>query len=215
MILEIMAVIIIFIALLLFIFLFIGLKININLNKKGSDLKGIIEVNWAFIKIFSKHFPDKDNVNDKISDENNHKSKNGDNEIDNEDKEEKKSRFNEFKTLIPPLKENFNDIFDFFLVCIKSINLEMFDTNISLGFSSPVDTTTLVGYIWAFSAVPNLSKRFYLSAEPVFTKETVDFDSKIIFKINLLRPFGNLLKLLTKKSILELVWKSKKLFNND
>jgi len=204
MILEIIALLIVFIVLFVFLFLFIGLKVNINLNKKSTDFKGQIEIKWAFIKIFSKKFPDKDN-GDKVDRNDGDKS-----EIKSE-----KNQFSGFKSLIPIIRKNFDDIVDLFLTCINSIKLEKFNTNILLGFSSPVDTVNVVGRIWAFSAIPNLSKHFYLSAVPVFTKETIDFNSEIALKINLLRPVGKLLRLLTKKSMIELILKSRKLSNND
>lgn len=203
MILEIIAIIIVFIVIFLFLFLLIGLKVDLDLNKENSDFKGQIEIKWAFIKILSKKFPDNDNE-DKV-----------DKKEDKRHDKNKKNQFNDFKSLISLIKKNFDDIIDLFSVCINSIKLKEFNTNISLGFSSPVDTVNVVGHIWAFSAIPNLSKHFYLSVEPVFTKETIDFNSKVTFKISLLRPTVKLLRLLTKKSMIELILKSRNLFNND
>jgi len=215
MILEIMAILVVFIAIFTFLFLFIGLKVNINLNKESSDFKGQIEIKWAFIKIFSKKFPDNDTEVKVDKKEDKKRNKNNESKKTSEhDDNKKKNQFNDFKSVIILIKKNFDDIFDLFFVCINSIKLEKFNTNISLGFSSPVDTVNVVAHIWAFSAIPNLSKHFYLSAVPVFTKETIDFNSELSFKINLLRPALKLLRLITKKSMIELILKLRKLSNN-
>ncbi|WP_225370187.1 DUF2953 domain-containing protein [Methanobrevibacter arboriphilus] len=98
---------------------------------------------------------------------------------------------------------------------LSSIELKSFKTHLILGFSSPVDTATILGYIWAFSAAPNMHKSFSLSAEPVFNREIMNFKSEISFKINLLKPALKIFKLLTKKSMIKLILKSRKLFKND
>ena len=218
MILEIIAIIIIFIVICLFLFLLIGLKVNINLNKQNSDFKGQIEIKCGFIKIFSKNFPDKDNKDklDKKEDKENKKNKSKKTSEYNENMDKiGKNQLNVFKSLILLIKKNFDDILDLFSACINSVKLEKFNTNILLGLSSPVDTVNVVGSIWAFSAVSNLSKNFYLSAEPIFTKETIDFNTEIAFKISFLRPLGKLLRLLTKKSMIKFILESRKVFNND
>ena len=195
MILEIIAIIIVFIVILLFLFLLIGMKVNINLSKKDSNFEGLVEIKWIFIKIFSKNFHEHDDIE--------------------ENNEKRENQFKDLKSLIQLIQKNFDDILDLLLTCIDSISLEKLYTNISLGFSSPVDTVNVVGHIWAFSSVFNLRKDFYLSAQPVFTKETIDFDSEICFKIHLLRPVVKLLNLLTKKSIIIFILESRKGVNND
>lgn len=158
-ILRIIAIIIIFIIILLFLFLYFGIKANIKLNKDDNDFNGIIEVRWTFIKIFSK------NLND------------NDKDIKNKNKKDNKRDKKNWRNLdlySLYLKIYFNDIFSFILVCINSISIKKFNTSLKLGFSSPVCTVKVVSYIWIFSAIPNRSKYFYLSAEPIFVKETVD-----------------------------------------
>ncbi|WP_197272550.1 DUF2953 domain-containing protein [Methanobrevibacter arboriphilus] len=51
-----------------------------------------------------------------------------------------------------------------------------------MGFSSPVDTATILGYIWAFSSTPNMHKSFNLSAEPVFNREAINLKVKFHLK---------------------------------
>ena len=238
-ILEIILFLIIFIIILLLIFLYVGLDINIFLNKKENGFKGHIEVKWSFIKIFSKNFPDieENNKDSKNKDSKNNKDfKNGNNKVNNNintkdtddedsndekkeknDKKDKKSKnkWNEFKTLFPLIKINFWDIIDLIKSILSSIELKRFKTHLILGFSSPVDTATILGYIWAFSATPNMHKSFSLSAEPVFNREIMNFKGEISFKINLLKPALKIFKLLTKKSMIKLILKSRKLFKND
>lgn len=236
-ILEIILFLIIFIIILLLIFLYVGLDINIFLNKKENDFKGHIEVKWSFIKIFSKNFPDieennKNSKNNKDSKNKNNKvnnkinTKDTDDKSSNDEKKEKndkkerkdkksKNKWNEFKTLFPLIKINFWDIVDLIKSILSSIELKSFKTHLVLGFSSPVDTATILGYIWAFSATPNMHKSFSLSAEPVFNREIMNFKSEISFKINLLKPALKIFKLLTKKSMIKLILKSRKLLKND
>lgn len=236
-ILEIILFLIIFIIIILLIFLYVGLDINIFLNKKENDFKGHIEVKWSFIKIFSKNFPDteennKNSKNNKDSKNKNNKvnnkinTKDTDYESSNDEKKEKndkkskkdkksKDKWNEFKTLFPLIKINFWDIVDLIKSILSSIKLKSFKTHLILGFSSPVDTATILGYIWAFSSTPNMHKSFNLSAEPVFNREAINFKSEISFKINLLKPALKIFRLLTKKNMIKLILKSRKLLKND
>jgi hypothetical protein len=184
------------------IFLFLGLKIYLKLNKKDNKFKAVITVKWTVINIFSKKFPIPDENKKKIENKSIEKEKK---EID-QSKEKSSKKWKDFIQLYPLLKSNINPIFDYILICIDSIKLQKFDTHIIIGLSSFTDTATFTGYIWAFSTIPKLSDHFTLTAEPIFTKETIDFESEIIFKIKLLKPFLGILKLFTKKTMLKLIW---------
>ncbi|MEA4956943.1 hypothetical protein SDC9_07489 [bioreactor metagenome] len=233
MIIEIIVGLIIFIIILILIFLYFGLNINIFLNKRGNDFKGQIEVKFSIFKIFSKNFPDdeknkkpendkKENIKRKSNDI---KDKNSSEDLDDElnknnsakDKDNvkdknSKNKLNEFRELFPLISTNFWDILDLIESLLYSVNLKKFKLHLILGFSSPVNTATTLGYIWAFSATPNLSKSFNLSAEPIFNKEIFDFESEIVFKISLLKPVLKIFKLLTKKSMIKLILKLRKFF---
>ena len=190
------------------IFLFLGIKISLRLNKKDSEFKTDITVKWTAINIFSKKFSsnnrNKEKNKDKIIEEEVKK-------IDESSEKSNKEKWNEFKQLYSLIKPNIIPIFDFILICINSTKLEKFDTHILLGLSDFTDTATFTGYIWAFSALSNLSNHFSLTAEPIFTKEAIDFESEIIFKIKLLKPFFGVLNLFRRKTMLKLIWNLKAL----
>jgi hypothetical protein len=183
--------------------------------KKEEKFKGSVEIKWLIFKIFYKelnnfHTRDKHKKSDK--DLKSDVSKDKDNTEDN--KENKNITLKEGKEIISLLRKNSDRIFSFIITSISSIKLEKFDTNVILGLSSPVDTVKIVGSIWAFSAIPNSSKHFKLSAEPVFCTEKVDFESEIIFKIKLLKPAIKLINMLSRKSMIDLILKLRRLFNN-
>jgi hypothetical protein len=186
---------------LIFIILYIGLKISINLKKEDNVFNGIIEIKCLCIKIYSKTFNSK---NSKHSDKNKISNFNVDNFMD---------KLLNFKKLIPNIRKNRSQIFAFCVICIKSIKLEKFNTHIVLGLHSPVDTSIILGYLWAFSAVFNSFNHFNLSGEPNYIKETVDFNSEIIFKLSLIKPLIGFLKLISNRSILNLIINLKRIFN--
>jgi len=189
------------------IFLFLGIKVYLRLNKKDNEFKLDITVKWAAINIFSKKF----SYNNENNEENKDKIIEEKNKIDENNEKINIEKWNEFKKLYPLIKSNIIPIFDFMVVCINSIKLEKFNTHIIIGFSDFTDTATFTGYIWAFSTLPNLSNHFSLSAEPIFTKEAIDFESEIIFKIKLLKPFFAVLNLFRRKTMLKLIWNLKAL----
>jgi len=178
------------------IFLYLGFKIYLNLNKDEDGFNADITIKWIAINVFSKKL-----TLDDLKNKNSEKK-----EIDEESEKSFKEMWNEFKRMYPLIKSNITPIFDFLNVCIHSVKLQKFNTHITLGLSSFSDTATYTGYIWAFSTVPNLSEHFNLTAEPNFTKEAIDFESEIIFKIKLLKPFFAMLKLIARKSMLKLIW---------
>ena len=190
------------------VFLFLGIKIYLKLNKKDNEFKIDITVKWVNINILSKKFShnneNKEKNKDKIIEEENKK-------IDENSEKINKEKWNELKQLYPLIKSNINPVFDFMVVCINSIKLQKFDTHVIIGLSDFTDTAIFTGYIWAFSTFSNLSNHFNLTAEPIFTKETIDFESEIIFKINLLKPFLGALNLFRKKTMLKLIWNLKAL----
>lgn len=188
------------------IFLFLGLDIRILLNKEKNDFKGLFEIKFLNLKIFSKNFSSNDFKTPK-KEKNRSKDKNfkKTNSKKNNEKQNK-NKWNDIKELIILLKENLNHFLNFINTCINSIKIEKFDAEILFGFNSYVDTATTVGYIWGLFEVLNGIKPFNLSAEPIFTKETLDFKSEIFFNINLLKPVLSFLKLFKRKSMFKLLF---------
>ena len=207
---SILSILIIIIALLFIffiIFLSLGLKIYLKLNKENDEFKADITVKLIVISIFSKKFTfDTNDIIKSLSQIKEEESDEKKEKTNKEDGNDLKQKLNDLKGLYPLITSNITYLFDFIAECIYSVQLQKFNTHISLGLSSFTDTATYTGYIWAFSAIPNLSNNFSLTAEPNFIEEAIDFESEIIFKIKLLKPFLATLKLFTRKSMLKLIW---------
>lgn len=180
-----------------------GLKIYLNLNKKNNEFKVAIGVKWLNINIFSKKFKYNDENKKKIDKK---PIKKENKKVDENKEKSTKEKLKDFIQLYPLIKSNIIPIFDFIMICIDSIKLQRFDTDIQIGLSSFSDTATVTGYIWAFSSLLNLSNQFNLTAEPIFTRESIDFESQIIFKIKLLKPFLGVLNLFKRKTMIKLLW---------
>jgi hypothetical protein len=190
------------------IFLYSGIKIYLKLNKNDNEIKADITVKLVAITIFSKKFSSNNRNNER---EENKTIEDETKKIDEGSEKNNKEKWKELRQSYPLVKSNIVPIFDFIVVCINSIKLQKFDTHIIMGLSNFSDTAIFTGYIWGFSTILNLSNHFSLTAEPIFTKESIDFESELIFKIKLLKPFLGILKLFTRKTMLKLIWNLKDL----
>ncbi|KZX16454.1 hypothetical protein MBCUT_08400 [Methanobrevibacter cuticularis] len=204
--------ILVLIVLIIFLILFIGLQVHIKSNNMNQEFDFNIRIKLFFINIYSKTFPRNDrnekDLKKKTSKEKTHGSENN----KNDKNEGFKENWDNYKSLIPLMKENFSPIVDFFILAFRSIELEYFNTTIKLGLSNPSDTAISFGYIQILFLVFNSSKNLSFSAEPIFNKEVFEYDSEIIFKIKLFKPLLGLFRLFSKKSMLKLIWKIRSTF---
>jgi hypothetical protein len=187
--------IILIILIIIFIGLFLGLRISLNLNKKGMNITGFIHIIlFEKIAIIKKEFPD----------ENKEESEEVE-EVENTE-ESLKENYNKIKPVIPDIKQTLPYFYNFLKKSLKSIEINKFYFHIDFGFSSYTETAKLVGYFWSFAVIPNtLIKSCSLSACPIFTNPTLDFDADINIKIKVINMIPPLIQLITKKEFINLL----------
>ncbi len=184
----------------LLMILIIPFHISLNLNKTGGLMEGTFKIKWLKITLITKKFPEKGKDKDEKEDK------------DEEDKEKKSefSREDLTKTLLL-LMQSRKYFLKFFKMVWHSFSLEKFKLHIILGWSSPVDTAITMGYIWSAMAILAIFPALDFSARPDFSKERIDGNAFLKFKIQLIKPFLGILWLLTKKPVRSLLWNLKKM----
>jgi hypothetical protein len=160
----------------------IGIKIAIKSEKEKENFDLYIEIKFLSLKIYSKRI-----LKDK------------------EPKSKDKKNKNTLKEVLPLIKENLSKIAKLITIFIKSIKLEKFNGNLVFGFYSPVNTATTFVNINNIFTLLNFFNKCDLNLKADFTKEIFDFDSELVFQINLLKPFIAFLRFLTSKSGFKLI----------
>ncbi|WP_409199997.1 hypothetical protein [Methanobrevibacter sp. DSM 116169] len=210
--------IILIILIIIFIFLILGIRIIINLNKKESTIVGFINIIiFEKIAIIKKEFPEEESppeeekylnkIFDKFQPLKDKIFKKEDN-LEEETEEDKTPQeyYEQYKPLIPKIKKTLPYFYYFLKRIFKSFNIEKFSFHIDFGFSSYVETAKLVGYFWVFATIPNtLLKSCSLTAMPIFTKPTFDFNLDLNIKIRLINIVYALLRLIINKDVFNLI----------
>ncbi|MBU4608302.1 MAG: DUF2953 domain-containing protein, partial [Methanobacterium sp.] len=174
--------------------LLIPFHISLNLNKTGGLMEGTFKIKWLKITIINKKFPEK--AKDETKDEK-----------DKEKGKEKESEFSleDITNTLHLLIQSRQYFLKFFKVIWDSFSIEKFKVHIILGWSSPADTAISMGYIWSAVAIFTIFPSLDFSARPDFSKERIDGNAFLKFKIQLIKPFLGLLWLLTKKPVRSLL----------
>jgi len=207
-------------ALVAIILLLLSVSFHISLKfiKDGGIVKGLFEIRWFKIKLFTRNFPEekeyeeeKRETEDKEQETDISTEKEKSTQKSKEEKPSKSSKLNKFKwedikKILSLSGESLPHFLNFFRSLWGSIKLERFNFYLIFGLSSPVDTAKILGCFWAAAAIINLSPKADIFAEPSFVEEKIDFESDISFQVRLLSPFIALLRLLTKISVLKLLW---------
>lgn len=169
-------------------------------------MEGTFKIKWLKITIINKKFPEK--VKDETKDE---KDKEKDKEKGKESEKESEFSLEDITNTLHLLIQSRQYFLKFFKAIWDSFSIEKFKVNIILGWSSPVDTAISMGYIWSAVAIFTIFSSFDFSARPDFSKERIDGNAFLKFKIQLIKPFLGILWLLTKKPVRSLLWNLKKL----
>ncbi|MDO9046061.1 MAG: hypothetical protein Q7U35_12290 [Methanobacteriaceae archaeon] len=185
--------------------------ISLKLFKDGGIVKGLVEIRWFKIKLFTRKFPEEKEEIDEKKDKEQKTDLAAEKEKSKEEKFSKSSKLSKFKwedikKILSLFGESLPHFLKFFKSLWVSINLEKFNFYLIFGLSSPVDTAKILGCFWAAAAVINLSPKADIFAEPSFLEEKIDFESDISFQVRLLGPFLALLRLLTRISVIKLLW---------
>ncbi|MDR3290582.1 MAG: hypothetical protein LBT10_00375 [Methanobrevibacter sp.] len=163
-----------------------GIKIAIKSNKEKDDFNLDVEIKWLFFKIYHKKISKMDD----FGGNNNHKEN---------------SSSNNLKKILPLIKNNIGKLSKLLIVFIKSIELEKLNGNLIFGFYSPVTTAITFASINNIFTMANIHNKSDLNVGADFTKEVLEFNSEIIFKIRLLKPIFAFLRFITTKSGFELI----------
>ncbi|MCK9151508.1 DUF2953 domain-containing protein [Methanobacterium alcaliphilum] len=177
--------------------LLVPFHISLKLQIVGGATNGIFELYWFKIRILSKVFPEKKAKKDKKK------------EIKDEKKDgngKRKWEWKDIKKIINLGFKAFKPLIRFVRDILHSIHLEKFKIHIILGLNSPVDTATTLGYFWAAASLVNMIPKINISAEPSFNQERVDGNLLLKLNIRLINPLIAVLRLLTNRSILKLLW---------
>lgn len=201
----------------------VSFHISLKLFKNGGIINGLVEIRWFKIRLFAREFPEEKEDTEEKGDKED-KEKKPDISAEKEkstkkSKEEKPSTYSklskfkwaDIKKILSLSGESFPHFLKFFKSLWGSVNLERFDFYLIFGLSSPVDTAKILGCFWAAASAINLSPKADIFAEPSFVEEKIDFESHITFQVRLIRPFMALLRLLTRISVLKLLWEFRRL----
>ena len=167
--------------------------ITLNLNNSGLDYNGYFKVSWLRIRILKREIPFKEEKKEE-------KEKK---EVEKKAKKEWTLNriikiFNLFLESIP----YFENIFYAFL---RSITIERFNLNLTLGMDSPVDTAQMAGVFWSILPTVNLIPKVSIHMRPVFMKSTFEGDIDFELKIRLFWIAVEALKAITKKPVRSLI----------
>ena len=192
MIYTIIGIIIIILVLILLSFLLIPLKFSLNLKKNGSEIKGHFILKFLGIRIFSKEIPgDEKDQDDK----------------EEEKKEDKKDKFDLKRILkiLKLVKNSWPHIYRLINAFYRSVNLEKFSLNMTLGMESPADTALFTGYIWSVTYPLNAITRIHAVITPDFQRRVLDGDLEIDISLRLFWIVAEAIRAFTKKPVRELV----------
>lgn len=189
----IIGVIFLILALILLLILFIPFHISLYLKKQGKDSGGYFQVKWLRIRLLKRDIPG---------------------EEEEKEEEEKKERKRSIDDIIDVLKKSmdaFKYLTPIFRAFLKSLELEKLSLNLNLGFSSPVTTAQVCGYLWSIIPLLNLQPPINLSVTPDFKERKFDATFDFELKLTLYRIVGAILKAFTKKPVRELFSSVRKL----
>lgn len=166
--------------------LMIPFHISLNLKNQGTDYTGYFQLTWMKIRIFKREIPFEE-------------------EKEEEKKEEKKEKAKWTLSRIQKVLNLFSESLPYFERIIKafirSISLERFYLNLTLGLESPVDTAMLSGLFWSFASVINTIPRVYINMRPYFMENKFDGQLEIEIKLKLLWIVVEALRAFTKRPV--------------
>lgn len=194
MILTIISVIILILALILLAILFIPFHISFYMEKKDMDVGGYFQLKWLRIRLLKRTIPEEENE-----------------KKEEKEKKERKYSLNDVLDVLRKFMAAFDYLTPILRAFIKSLDLEKLFLNLNLGFSSPVTTAEVCGFIWSIIPLLNLKPPINLSVTPDFGKSKFDGTVDFELKLTLYRIVGALLKAITKKPVRELISAVRKL----
>jgi hypothetical protein len=118
-------------------------------------------------------------------------------------KEKRRERF-DWKRM-PEMGSLFTESFPYFSnvlnAFMKSISIEKFSFNATIGLDSSADTAIVSGYLWSLASLVNTYPPIYLSVKPDFQEDRLDGSVIVELKVRLLRIAVAFIKAFTKKPV--------------
>ena len=169
--------IILIIIFLIIIILLCGVKIKLNYEKTPNKIEGCLKILiLKKIKIYSMNFPSKKS----------------------EDGKESKEKTEQLLSQLSYIK-NFTD---YIKTIIKSLKIKKIQNHLIFGLDDFADTGKYIGIIWGvFAMINSLNKNIKLSAEPTFSKFTLNAKGTNEFEIYPLKILIPTIKLLQNKEV--------------
>lgn len=181
--------------LILLSFLLIPLKLSLSFKKQGSEINGHFSLKFLGIRIFSKEIPE-----DK-------KEQDGKKEEKEQEETDKEDKFNLKRILkiLNLVKESWPHIYRLITAFYRSVALEKFSLNLTLGMESPADTALFTGYIWSFTYPLNAITRIDAVITPDFDRRVLDGDLEVDVSLKLIWIVVEAIRAYTKKPVRELI----------
>ncbi|MDR2873784.1 MAG: hypothetical protein LBV42_03450 [Methanobrevibacter sp.] len=171
------------------IVLAVGIKIYIKSEKEKENFELYVEIKFLFLKIYSRRI-----------------SKNKESQLkDKKDLNKSSNKLTLLRETLPLIKNNLFKIAKLLTIFIKSIKLEKLNGNIVFGFYSPVNTAISFANVNNIFTILNFYNKCNLNVKADFTKEIFDFNTELVFQINLLKLFIAFSRFLTSKSGFKLI----------
>ncbi|MCP8316970.1 MAG: DUF2953 domain-containing protein [archaeon] len=179
----IVAIIILIFLLIVASLLLIPFHISLHFFMRGSLIQGSFHISWLGITfIRRKIFPEE------------RKKK----------KEEKKFDWRSIPEMISLFTESFPYLKHILNAFMKSISIERFSCNVTMGLDSPADTAMISGYMWSLASLVNVFPKAYLSVKPDFQEKRLDGSMMVELKVRLLWIAVALIRAFSKKPIRQL-----------
>lgn len=180
--------------LILLSFLLIPLKLSLALKKQGSEINGHFCLKFLGIRIFSREIPEDEKDQDEKKEE-------------KEEETDKEDKFNLKRILkiLNLVKESWPYIYRMITAFYRSVALEKFSLNLTLGMESPADTALFTGYIWSFTYPLNAITRIDAVITPDFNRRVLDGDLEVDVSLKLIWIVVEAIRAYTKKPVRELI----------
>lgn len=182
--LIVLIIIILVILIILASILMIPFHISLNLKGHGIEYKGYFQLTWMKIRIFKSEIP---------SEKEEKKKK--------EEKEKAEWTLSRIQRVLNLFSESLPYFERIIRAFIRSISLEKFYINLTLGLESPVDTAMLSGLFWSIASVINTIPKVSINMKPYFMENRFDGELEIEFKLKLLWIVVEALRAYTKKPV--------------
>ena len=120
------------------------------------------------------------------------------------EKEEEKFDLERMSKILLVLPESFPYLKGILDSCIRSVSVERFSLDVTVGLGSPADTAAVSGYLWSIASIVNVFPSANLSVKPDFQEEQLNGSLDLNVKFRLLWIVGSFIRAFSKKPVRQL-----------